>query len=180
MTSRWEVAKTAQLRCGQDCERRSRLKIQRYQVEQAYWGCTQRAATVDEETIRTKSEMFRIITTSFVEGTPKHIANHIRYSKVLKATLVVDNDSLRTYTASIQFHSLDHLFSLITDTDARSATAQENDSRHIVTPSHNVSSWWRDVVYAGSVVIRCARGAQSVIARFVACGGGQLAGSPEL
>ena len=45
-------------------------------VYQVHLGCIQRAATVDEETIRTKTEMFQIITTSYVEGTLKNISSH--------------------------------------------------------------------------------------------------------
>ena len=36
-------------------------------VNQVYWRCGERAATVDEETMRTKSEMFQMSTTSNVE-----------------------------------------------------------------------------------------------------------------
>ena len=52
-----------------------------------------------------------------------------------KSTLVVDNDSVHTYTGCF-------------------------GSRHIVTYSHYFSSWQPNVVYAGSVVIDCDRGAQ--------------------
>ena len=38
--------------------------------------------------------------------------------------------------------------------------AQENDPRHIVTRSHNVSSWWR-CVDGTPLVVFCARGVQS-------------------
>ena len=49
---------------------------------------------------------------------------------MLKSTLVVDNDSVPTQHAfSPTVLTMCSLFSLITDTDARSAMAQEKDPR---------------------------------------------------
>ena len=45
-------------------------------VDQVYLVCTQRAATVDEEAIRTQTEMFQINTTANVEETFKKITGH--------------------------------------------------------------------------------------------------------
>ena len=65
-------------------------------------------------------------------------ANHAR-GGVLKSTLVVDNDSVHTQHAfsptvmTICSHS---------STDARSAMAQEDDPRHIVSHSRSVSSFF--------------------------------------
>ena len=39
-------------------------------IDQVYLGCTHREATIDEETMRTKTERFQRITTSNVEETP--------------------------------------------------------------------------------------------------------------
>ena len=71
---------------------------------------------------------------------------------MLQSALVVDNDSVHTDTACFQSHSPDHLFSDIHGC-ARSAMAQDNDSRLVVTHSHNISSWQ---------VTDGARGAQEV------------------
>ena len=45
-------------------------------VDQVYLGCTQSAATVDEEPIRTKTEMIQMITTSNVDGMPGKKTSH--------------------------------------------------------------------------------------------------------
>ena len=45
-------------------------------VDQEYSGCVQSAATVDEETINTKHEMFQQFPSSDVEGTPKKRTGH--------------------------------------------------------------------------------------------------------
>ena len=45
-------------------------------VDQVFLGCSQRAATVDEESIKTKTELFQINTTSGKDETPKWNAAH--------------------------------------------------------------------------------------------------------
>ena len=40
-------------------------------VDLVYLGCTQRAATIDEASIKAKTELFQIITTSDVDETPR-------------------------------------------------------------------------------------------------------------
>ena len=65
-------------------------------------------------------------------------ANHER--GVSKSTLVVDKDSVHTHTQhAFSLMVLTHLLSLIIDAHAPQR-AQENDSRHIVTHSHSISS----------------------------------------
>ena len=63
--------------------------------------------------------------------------NHV-IGRVLKSTLVADNDSVQKQHA---FSPIVMTICSHSSADARSAMAQEKDSRHVVTRSHNISSF---------------------------------------
>ena len=60
-------ANRAWLPCGQGCERIWGLEHFTPVVDQINLGCTQRAATIDEESIKAKTDLFQIFTTSNVD-----------------------------------------------------------------------------------------------------------------
>ena len=64
---------------------------------------------------------------------------------LIKVRPVVDNDTTvhvaHTYTVALSPMVLTICSQSFTDIDARSAMAQERDPRHILTHSHNISSW---------------------------------------
>ena len=67
MTSRWVVRK-ALLLWGLNLRKKIDLEDPTPLIDQVFLRCTQRAATNNEETIRTKTEMFQRTTTSNVKA----------------------------------------------------------------------------------------------------------------
>ena len=67
-TSEWWDGEKAELQCGQGFERTLLFADPTPTVDQVCWGCTQRAATVDEESVNAKTDLFQRVTTSKVDG----------------------------------------------------------------------------------------------------------------